>query len=194
MRLSLIMNDACVYSPDRYSINVNVFIFVRCVGAFVRRIFSAKMFYVTKIVWSQLIKSRYYLILTESNIDKTHTQFEARLAIDFCKIKNIDLDARGQRRWRVSIWSSWNRWKFFLLFIRLLVSRACVCKFVWDCKVEGKKGESVKLREEEMQTEFVASRKEGMSERGSFARSFNPKMHCAFDVYLRYDRYRLYRI
>lgn len=58
----------------------------------------------------------------------------------------------------------------------------------------GKKGESVKLREEEMQTEFVASRKEGISERGSFARSFNPKMHCAFDVYLRYDRYRLYRI
>jgi len=43
------------------------------------------------------------------------------------------------------------------------------------------------LREEEMQTEFVANRKEGMSERGSFARSFNPKMHCAFDVYLRYD-------
>lgn len=38
-----------------------------------------------------------------------------------------------------------------------------------------------------MQTESVANRREGITERGSFAWSVNPKMHCAFDVIVDMD-------
>lgn len=87
------MNDIRVYLPDRYSINVNVFTFVRCysVHSFVG--YSQQRCFMLQKLSEKSIKSRYYLILMESNIDKTHAQFEARLAIDFRKI--CTREARG---------------------------------------------------------------------------------------------------